>query len=177
MQTVRNLIRHISSALGFITLSVSIGFLIAMLVLVLVQVFARYGLNNAPAWTEEAARYCMIWCGLFGGIAAFSVDLDPCVITVSSQSSRTRQRLKHWTTFICIGLFLGPLGWLSFGFVSRASLRTSEALNWNLGIVAVILPIYCALILAQSLLKALAFELSATTPAPGRGQTLPPPGG
>jgi len=33
----------------------------AMVVAILVQVFFRYGLNNALPWPDEAARFCMLW--------------------------------------------------------------------------------------------------------------------
>jgi len=41
------------------------------LAVVLYAVFMRYVLNMAPAWSEEIARYLMVWAGLL----AFSVAL------------------------------------------------------------------------------------------------------
>ncbi|SUB01445.1 TRAP-type C4-dicarboxylate transport system, small permease component [Pannonibacter phragmitetus] len=32
-----------------------------MVIIILIQVFFRYVLNDAPAWTEEAARFLMLW--------------------------------------------------------------------------------------------------------------------
>lgn len=32
-----------------------------MVVIILIQVFFRYVLDDAPAWTEEAARFLMLW--------------------------------------------------------------------------------------------------------------------
>jgi len=40
------------------------GFFAALLILVIFQVVTRYILHNAPVWTEELARYCMVWGGL-----------------------------------------------------------------------------------------------------------------
>ncbi|MEZ6011608.1 MAG: TRAP transporter small permease subunit [Hyphomonas sp.] len=159
MQRIHRIVRFITDAINNGVLAISIGFLVLMLALVIFQIVARYGINNAPAWTEEAARYAMIWCGLFGGVAAFSADLDPSVVSVTQSSPRLRQRLKLWATLVCVVLFLGPLAWFSVGFVERASLRTSEALNWNFAAVAVVLPVYCLLVLLQSVLKAVEFEL------------------
>lgn len=49
---------------------ISIGALIAMVCFILVQVFMRYVLNDAPNWTEEAARFGMLWMtGLMAPIA------------------------------------------------------------------------------------------------------------
>lgn len=159
MNGVYRVIRFATRTLGNSVLALSIGFLILMLGLVIFQIVARYIVSNAPAWTEEAARYAMIWCGLFGGVAAFSADLDPGVVTVAPDASRARKRLKIWATFLCVVLFLGPLAWFSLGFVERAGLRTTEALHWNFAVVAVILPVYCALVILQSALKLVQFEL------------------
>ena len=51
-----------------------------MVVLVMFQVLARYVFRAVPVWTEEAARYCMVWGGLFGATVAFHGDLDPRLI-------------------------------------------------------------------------------------------------
>lgn len=49
---------------------ISVGALIAMVCFILLQVFMRYALNDAPNWTEEAARFGMLWLvGLMAPIA------------------------------------------------------------------------------------------------------------
>lgn len=41
-----------------------------MVIAILIQVFFRYGLNNALPWPDEAARFCMLWMtGLMAPIA------------------------------------------------------------------------------------------------------------
>ncbi|WP_375282007.1 TRAP transporter small permease [Pseudooctadecabacter sp.] len=49
---------------------ISIGALIAMVCFILLQVLMRYVFNDAPNWTEEAARFGMLWLvGLMSPIA------------------------------------------------------------------------------------------------------------
>jgi len=49
---------------------VAAGALIFMVSCILLQVFMRYALNDAPNWTEEAARFGMLWMtGLMAPIA------------------------------------------------------------------------------------------------------------
>jgi TRAP-type C4-dicarboxylate transport system permease small subunit len=45
----------------------------AMLAVICLQVFFRFGLNNSLAWPEELARFTMIWSSL---LAAVYVQLD-----------------------------------------------------------------------------------------------------
>jgi len=41
-----------------------------MVIAILIQVFFRYGLNNALPWPDEAARFCMLWMtGLMAPLA------------------------------------------------------------------------------------------------------------
>ena len=40
---------------------IAVAFLAVMVCLILGQVFFRYVLDNAPAWTEEGARFGMLW--------------------------------------------------------------------------------------------------------------------
>lgn len=50
--------------------AISIGALILMVCFILLQVFMRYALNDAPNWTEEAARFGMLWMtGLMAPVA------------------------------------------------------------------------------------------------------------
>jgi TRAP-type C4-dicarboxylate transport system permease small subunit len=47
------------------------GILAALLLIVLMQVVSRYIFNNSLSWTEEAARYLMIWGVLLGVSLAY----------------------------------------------------------------------------------------------------------
>lgn len=50
--------------------SIAITALILMVCFILLQIFMRYVLNDAPNWTEEAARFGMLWMtGLMAPIA------------------------------------------------------------------------------------------------------------
>lgn len=51
---VNTLVLRIGRSIGWIALS-------TMVVVILLQVFFRYVLNNALAWPDEAARFLMLW--------------------------------------------------------------------------------------------------------------------
>lgn len=60
----------INETLHRIGKTISIAALILMVCFILLQVFMRYILNDAPNWTEEAARFGMLWMtGLMAPIA------------------------------------------------------------------------------------------------------------
>lgn len=64
------LLERLNAALLALGRWISIGALIAMVCFILLQVFMRYALNDAPNWTEEAARFGMLWMtGLMAPLA------------------------------------------------------------------------------------------------------------
>jgi C4-dicarboxylate transporter DctQ subunit len=50
--------------------SMLVGLGISMTLLILVQVFFRYVVDQSISWSEEAARYMMIWMGSLGAVVA-----------------------------------------------------------------------------------------------------------
>ncbi len=51
-------------------------FLIIMIVLVITNVFLRYGVNMSIAWAEEVATVCFVWCVFVGASATYKRKLD-----------------------------------------------------------------------------------------------------
>ena len=56
------------------------GFLALMVALIAIQVVARYVFSEPPGWTEEGARYAMVWSGLLGATVAFKAGGDPVLL-------------------------------------------------------------------------------------------------
>ena len=42
-----------------------------MFLTVVVQIIARYVFSSPPVWTEDVARYAMVWTGLLGATLSF----------------------------------------------------------------------------------------------------------
>lgn len=77
------LLRFIDANLERYTLA---GMLLALVVILAVQVFARYALGSPLVWSEELARYLLIWSTFIGVSLAvregrnISVDLLPMIL-------------------------------------------------------------------------------------------------
>jgi TRAP-type C4-dicarboxylate transport system permease small subunit len=153
-------LRTISAGLNRLVWSLSGALLTIMLALIVIQIVGRYLLDNAPSWTEEAARFAMIWSGLLGAAAAFHDRADPVIVAIGDHHPVWMRRAGHWATLACVLAFLGPLIVYSPGFLERAMLRTSESLGWNLGLIVAIVPVYASIVLVQSLLRLAVFETS-----------------
>lgn len=142
---------------------------IAMVLLIVLQIIGRYVLAEAPAWTEEAARFAMVWAGLLGGVVAFHTDADPVLTPVGRDKPFWLRRVQAWARTICVAISSIVILYYSPGFIGRASLHVSEALSWNLGVVGAIVPIYAALILVLAAIKLMLFEQSRGEEGGGGG--------
>lgn len=70
-----------------------------MVVCVTWQVVSRYVLGSPSSWTEELARFLLIWIGLLGGAYAYHVKmhlgLDLLSQKLSPRARRVQARLIH----------------------------------------------------------------------------------
>lgn len=116
---------------------------------VLWQVFTRFVLNDPSAFTDELARYLLVWVGLFGAAYASGKRAH---LAIDLLRTRLSGRAVHWHG-IAVGVFVGgfALAVMVVGGVRLVSLsfllgQTSAALGVPLGVVYLALPASGALI-------------------------------
>lgn len=120
-----------------------LGTLICVLMAVMVlnvvwQVFTRFVLGTPSSFTEEAARYMMIWAGLLGAAYAAGqkahLALDLLTVNLTGARKRASEIFIHLTA---LAFSVGVLGWGGGRLVwIQLSLgQQSAALQWKLGYV------------------------------------------
>lgn len=127
------------------SLAVLVATLMAALVLdVLWQVFTRFTLRDPSSWTEELARYLMIWVGLIGAAYAagrrmhLSVDLLPGALT-GNRAHTLRIFIESLVlVFALAALFAGGVRLV---WVMLKLGQTSASLQIPLGYVYLAVPI------------------------------------
>ena len=82
------------------------------------QVFSRYVLNDPSNWTDELARYAMIWLGLLGASYLFGIK-GHLAITLLDGALKGK---AHIALHLLINL-------ITSAFVSLAMLNSSFALS------------------------------------------------
>jgi TRAP-type C4-dicarboxylate transport system permease small subunit len=143
---MRRVIHLISYGLDKFCRTASVGFLSLMLLLVLFQVLARYIFQAVPVWTEEAARYCMIWGGLFGATVAFRADSDPRLVQPPATGPKAWKISATWLRTAATVLFLGPVLYHSNRFLARGLHRISEGLEVPMAFITVAVPLIVVII-------------------------------
>ena len=129
--------------------------LLALLVPVSIQVFARLVPDiETPLWTEEAARFLLVWLVMVGSLYAlrrgshFTVDVLPTLGPVAARVVRT---LGH-AVVLGFGAFFV---WYGIDFVRFGWDQTSEVADWPLWILFLAWPVAGAFWMLFAILSAL----------------------
>ncbi|MDK3018186.1 TRAP transporter small permease [Pseudodonghicola flavimaris] len=117
----------------------------AMLLVVLLQVVARYVFAAPPFWTEELARWLMVWGGMIGATVAFHTHTDPSLVT-PRPDSQARTAIRAVARAVAAWGFFLPVLLYSYPFVLRQVGRTSEGLGISTAFMSVALPVACVII-------------------------------
>jgi TRAP-type C4-dicarboxylate transport system permease small subunit len=122
---------------------------------VLWQVFTRFVLKDPSAWTEELARFLLIWVGLLGASYAAGKKMHLAIDVVIA---RLKSRTRDWAElaiqvfiFLFAGLVMAAGGWHLVDITLTLN-QISAALQIKMGYVYLALPLSGLLIMFYSLL-------------------------
>lgn len=121
-----------------------------MVINVLWQVFTRYVTGNPSSFTDELARYLMIWIGVLGAAYVSGRNLHVAIdILPLRQNLKTQKKLKIVVTILIIlfVLFAFVIGGTRLVYISYVLGQQSPSLQLPLAFVYVIIPISGLLIM------------------------------
>lgn len=156
MHAIRTAVLRASWVLDRVASAVTSVALVILVAVVLLQVVARYVFQQPPSWTEEAARYAMIWAGLIGATMAFKRRFDPALANVAKNGPAWMQLPAEIVRSVVVLVYLLPILLFCFvgpnlnfarGFLLRHSRTMAEALPFSTVWVAIAVPIMIVVIL------------------------------
>lgn len=110
-----NIILHFlewfSDFINHISIYIVVVLMITMTIIVLLQVFCRFILNNALSWPEEISRYIMIWICFLGSGIACKYKAHIGVDFIIKRIHKKLQPSIRISTNICILVFLAFCIW------------------------------------------------------------------
>lgn len=129
-----------------------------MVINVLWQVFTRFVLRHPSSFTEELARYMMIWVGLLGSAYASGKKSHLALDLITAHLQGARKRTSELIIHSVVLLF--ALGVLVFGggrlvWIQLSLGQQSAALQWKLGYVYLAVPLAGAFIVFYSIVALL----------------------
>lgn len=175
-------LQHASTGLNHVLRVMACISMVIMVGLICLQVVARYGFSSPPPWTEEAARYAMVWVGLLGGSVSFYERFDPALF----KGEAIRNRVLSWLTSVvramAVVIFLGPILWYCIfgpgmnparGFLLRNLRLSAETFDMSMIFVAITVPIFVVACLFHGTVRLLTVLSGATaeTAAPNTTQS------
>ena len=121
----------------------------SMAVLVAVQVFFRYVLNQSLFWSEELARYLLVWLTFLGASCAYHRHAHPGVdILYNRMPPALRKGCAVLIHMASIGLF-GVMIIYGFQFAHFVRLQTTPALQLPKWLVLGIIPVSGGILLVH----------------------------
>lgn len=149
-----------SARLNRIALIVAVLAVLVMLAAACWQIFARYLLARPPAWTEELARYSMVWGGLMGASCAYAMRRDPTLFPEALAARGARGRLFALIRAAGVLLFALTTIWFSVfgpglnvarGYIARLLGRQAETMDIPMLVFGLAIPAGFAIIVVHVL--------------------------
>ena len=125
-----------------------------MVVNVLWQVTSRYLLGSPSSWTEELARFLLIWVGLLGAAYATGQKLHLAIDLLPNRLTGKKRRRLEFGIHIAIlifGLLAMVIGGTRLVFLTLTLEQISSAMSLPMGIVYLAIPLSGILIVYYSI--------------------------
>ena len=122
---------------------------------VLWQVFTRFVLKNPSSFTEELARYLLIWVGLLGASYVAGQKMHLAIDVLINRLKGRARRLDEYLIEVLIfifALFVMVFGGLRLVIITLTLNQISAVLRIKLGYVYLVLPLSGLLLMFYSLL-------------------------
>lgn len=162
MGRMTSLLETLSAAVFRIAAGGAIIAVVVMVATALWQVVARYILDQPPAWTEELARYSMVWVGLLGASCAFRMNSDPTLFPAMREVRGRVGNLLSLVRTAGVLIFVLPIVWfcvfgrgadITRGYLARMSGREALTMDVPMVVFAIAIPISFVFIIIHLLAR------------------------
>ncbi len=141
---------RISDTLNRITEVILVLILTAMAVVVFLQVIFRYVLNFPLFWTEEFARYCLVWASLLGSAVAVKRGQHIAVTVLVERFPPALSRVCKVMALISVVMMLSIILWGGIQLVAITRAQISPALRMPMSVPYAAVPVGAALMLVHT---------------------------
>ncbi|WP_396589455.1 TRAP transporter small permease [Allomuricauda sp. R78024] len=129
---------------------VLVAIMAVMVINVLYQVFSRYVLGNPSSFTDELARYLMIWLGILGAAYVSGRNMHVSINVLPSKfDEKTQKKLKQLVSLLIVlfCIFALVIGGIRLVYMTYVLEQYSPALRLPLAVVYLVIPISGLLII------------------------------
>lgn len=154
---MRNFVISTSDGLHLAMRRVAVFAVCLMFATVVVQIVARYVFSSPPVWTEDVARYAMVWTGLMGATLSFKTQSDAVLMQsvfpkpphALGYAAKALESLAILTFILPViyFCFIGLKGGFAKGYLARQSGLTADTLGIPMVWISIAVPISMIVIL------------------------------
>ena len=130
------------------------GLLIAMTIVVFSQVVARYIFEAPLSWSEELARFLLMWLSMLSAAYAFKTKSHFALRIVVGKLSKSAQWVMALFVHGVVAIFFSVLLYFSIVFVNGVNGHIAPALQISMQVPYSSIVVGCFLILQQTLRSA-----------------------
>ena len=112
-----------------------------MVVVVAAQVFCRYVLNHSLFWSEELARYLLVWLTFLGATVAYHRRVHPSIDILQARVAPAGARAMTVAGYLVALFFFGVLTVYGLQFAYFVRAQISPALQIPKWTILVVLPL------------------------------------
>jgi TRAP-type C4-dicarboxylate transport system permease small subunit len=151
-----------------------LGFVIfwGMAIIVFLQFFTRYVLNDSLAWTEEIARYLLMWLTFIGAATAMRRGTHISVEVAHIFLPPTAVRVLNFVIDVIVLGFVGLLCWFSISIAKLMQIQTMTVVQWPMSVVYGGIAIGCFLILWRAIQRFIQAAKRGWRPDPNRAELI-----
>ena len=122
-----------------------------MAIVVFLQVIFRYILNLPLFWTEELARYCLVWASLLGSAVAVKRGQHIAVTIFMERLPPALRRGLSIIALISVAAILAIILWGGIQLVVITHAQISPALRISMSVPYLAVPVGAALMLLHTI--------------------------
>ncbi len=137
MKRIAKLSRRINRAMEWSLAGIGL----VMVVVVAAQVFCRYVLNHSLFWSEELARYLLVWLTFLGATVAYHRRVHPSIDMLQARLGPPAARTMTIAGYLAALFFFGVLTVYGLQFAHFVRAQISPALQIPKWTVMLVLPL------------------------------------
>ncbi len=123
----------------------------AMVLIILFGVFNRFLFKLPVSWTEEVAKYLLIWISMLGSAVAIRIGAHVGVGLLVTRLGEKRRNVISWMNQVLIMLFIISLVWLGMKLCIREIDQMGYATRISMFYPFLAIPAGCLMIIVQLL--------------------------
>lgn len=133
------ILKKIERAIDAILQPIVFAAMVALIAVITLQIVSRV-FFTAVSWTEEVARFLLVWITFMGATLAFQRGRHIAVtFVVNALPGRIRQVARILAVAIALG-FMMALVFIGYRYTQVQSFQTSASLGWSMTYVYSIIP-------------------------------------